>query len=365
MEIILRSVLFLVWIQYNYNLHACIFVRYCAFAYMKWCHWQYINFDSKFNFFSAMIVMPQSKGITQLMLFEYLFRINVNSQNFLYFFLFISTDFNKWIAGIVVSIFTSKMRFVWYATMQLCSIPVWCNTDLCITWQNLLRIRVSVSSVRSQNNRNKIFVKWITLFCIQCVTFYFCIEMHCLNVKMVSISLKLKFFFPFLVSFEYFRHAIRLLLDKWGIENTNDLVVDETVDEFESTRFNDVPYHSNQRPQQPTYFTESPNAIPTDGYHHNFDGGYKYPNPNDHTVPSQPYPPPTSQFPPYPPTSQLPPTQHANVPNNNNGYLPRNAYTVNHNNRNLNPHNGVESYWPPSLPAAPGVSSFSYSINQR
>lgn len=126
------------------------------------------------------------------------------------------------------------------------------------------------------------------------------------------------------------RHTIRLLLDKWGLENVNDLIVDETVDDFEATRFNDIPIYDPKLPdphQTPT-FTDPPSAVPTDSYHH-FDNGYNYPNPNKvHTVgpPMHPAPPPASTA----------------------GYLPTNhGYTVNH--------PGANRYW----------SGFSYSINQR
>lgn len=123
------------------------------------------------------------------------------------------------------------------------------------------------------------------------------------------------------------RHAVRLLLEKWGVDNVNDLIVDETVDDFEATRFNDIPLYDQKPPspnQTPT-FTELPNAVPTDGFHH-FDGGYNYPNPNKVHTAAPPPPPPAS------------------TP----GYLPTNAYTVNHN-------PGADRYW----------SGFSYSINQR
>lgn len=126
------------------------------------------------------------------------------------------------------------------------------------------------------------------------------------------------------------RHTIRLLLDKWGIDNVNDLIVDETVDDFEATRFNDIPSFDQKPPnpnQIPT-FNGSPNAVPTDGFHH-IDGGYNYPNPNK--VQTSAVPPP----------AQPQPVSTA-------GYLPTNAYTVNHN-------PGADRYW----------SGFSYSINQR
>lgn len=132
-----------------------------------------------------------------------------------------------------------------------------------------------------------------------------------------------------------YRHTIRLLLDKWGIDNVNDLIVDETVDDFESTRrFNDIPLYDQKPPdpnQTPTY-NELPNAVPTDGFHH---FGYSYPNPNKvNTVR------PTQSHEPQPPP---PPSAPAATP-----YLPTNGYTVNHN-------PGANRYW----------SGFSYSINQR
>lgn len=132
-----------------------------------------------------------------------------------------------------------------------------------------------------------------------------------------------------------------MLLDKWGIDNVNDLIVDETVDDFEAPRFNDIPWFDQKPPdphQTPT-FTELPNAVPGDGgYHHIGDAGYNYPNPNKmHTV--APPPPP----PPLPPVHPAPP-----APSSTAGYLPTNAYTVNHN-------PGANRYW----------SGFSYSINQR
>lgn len=130
-----------------------------------------------------------------------------------------------------------------------------------------------------------------------------------------------------------------MLLDKWGIDNVNDLIVDETVDDFEATRFNDIPFFQQKPPdphQTPT-FTEPPNVGPTpdDVYHNHNDGGgnngYNYPNPNNvHTVAPHPMPP-----------APAPPSSTA-------GYLPANAYTINHN-------PGANRYW----------SGFSYSINQR
>lgn len=119
-----------------------------------------------------------------------------------------------------------------------------------------------------------------------------------------------------------------MLLDKWGIENVNDLIVDETVDDFEAPRFNDIPFYDQKPPdphQTPTY-TELPHPVPTEGSHH-FDGGYNYPNPNrpNTIAPSPPAPPPSTA-----------------------GYLPNNGYTVNHN-------PGANRYW----------SGYSYSINQR
>lgn len=146
------------------------------------------------------------------------------------------------------------------------------------------------------------------------------------------------------------RHTIRLLLDKWGIDNVNDLIVDETVDDFESTRrFNDIPLFDQKPPdpnQTPT-FNDLPNAVPTDGFHH-LDGGYNYPNPNkvNTAAPpaSQPQPQP-SYLPPPPPSPSVPSSSPAATPG---GYLPTNGYTVNHN-------PGADRYW----------SGFSYSINQR
>ncbi|XP_055318359.1 protein spaetzle 5 isoform X2 [Sitodiplosis mosellana] len=135
-------------------------------------------------------------------------------------------------------------------------------------------------------------------------------------------------------------HTIRLLLDKWGIDNVNDLIVDETVDDFEATRrFNDIPLFDQKPPdpnQTPT-FNDLPNAVPTDGFHH-FDGGYNYPNPNKmHTAVPQPQPPPSHPSPSLPSPASKP-----------GGYLPTNGYTVNHN-------PSADRYW----------SGFSYSINQR
>lgn len=147
------------------------------------------------------------------------------------------------------------------------------------------------------------------------------------------------------------RHTIRLLLDKWGIDNVNDLIVDETVDDFESTRrFNDIPLFDQKPPdpnQTPT-FNDLPNAVPTDGFHH-FDGGYNYPNPNkvNTAAPpsSQPQPQPPPSYLPPPPSPPSAPSSPAATPGS---YLPNNGYTVNHN-------PGADRYW----------SGFSYSINQR
>lgn len=144
------------------------------------------------------------------------------------------------------------------------------------------------------------------------------------------------------------RQQIRLLLDKWGIDNVNDLIVDETVDDFETTRFNDIPWFNDQKPPDPHQtpaFTELPNAVPGDGgYHHVGDAGYNYPNPNKvHTVAPPATPPPPLSPPLLPPVHQAPP-----APSSTAGYLPNNAYTVNHN-------PGANRYW----------SGFSYSINQR
>ncbi|XP_031640226.1 protein spaetzle 5 isoform X2 [Contarinia nasturtii] len=122
----------------------------------------------------------------------------------------------------------------------------------------------------------------------------------------------------------YPSQAIRLLLDKWGVDNVDNLIVDETIDDFEATRFNDIPPFDQKPPEpnQPPTFTERPNAVSTDGFHQ-IDRGYDYPNPNKvHTV----APPPASTT----------------------GYLPTNGYTVNHN-------PGADRYW----------SGFSYLINQR
>lgn len=121
------------------------------------------------------------------------------------------------------------------------------------------------------------------------------------------------------------RHTIRLLLEKWGIDNVNDLIVDETVDDFEATRFNDIPLFDQKppNPHQTPPFADLPNAVPTDAFRHNDGTGYNYPNPNKVPTPAQP-PAPTP------------------------GYLPTNGYTVNH-----NPNS--DRYW----------SGFSYSIHQR
>lgn len=54
------------------------------------------------------------------------------------------TERNVWI---IVSVFTPKMWFIRPKTVLFCAIPVGCNTDLCITWKNLLWIRTAVSSV--------------------------------------------------------------------------------------------------------------------------------------------------------------------------------------------------------------------------
>lgn len=64
------------------------------------------------------------------------------------------------------------------------------------------------------------------------------------------------------------RHTIRQLIQKWGYENANDLIVDETIDEFESTKFNQV---------QQTNFFNSPFGPQQNSFQ--FDEGYKYPNP--------------------------------------------------------------------------------------
>lgn len=125
-----------------------------------------------------------------------------------------------------------------------------------------------------------------------------------------------------------YRHTIRLLLEKWGIDNVNDLIVDETVDDFEATRFNDIPLFDQKppNPHQTPILNELPNAVPTDGFHHNDGAGYSYPNPNPNNKEQTPIQPPV-------------PTP---------GYLPTNGYTVNHN-------PGSDRYW----------SGFSYSIHQR
>lgn len=65
-----------------------------------------------------------------------------------------------------------------------------------------------------------------------------------------------------------YRHTIRQLIQKWGYENANDLIVDETIDEFESTKFNQV--------QQPNLLN-SPLGPQQNSFQ--FNEGYKYPNP--------------------------------------------------------------------------------------
>lgn len=123
-----------------------------------------------------------------------------------------------------------------------------------------------------------------------------------------------------------------MLLDKWGIDNVNDLIVDESVDEFEAPRFPNKPSYNptvpvpDPNPNQTPTFTEPPNAVSTEDYHHPYNGGYEYPNPNNvHT------------------TVPPPPPQPSTV-----GYLPTNGYTINHN-------PGANRYW----------SGYSYTINQR
>lgn len=145
------------------------------------------------------------------------------------------------------------------------------------------------------------------------------------------------------------RQQIRSLLDRWGIDNVNDLIVDETIVDFEAPRSDDIPWFNDQKPPDPHHpptFTELPNTVPGDGgYHHVGDAGYNYPNPNKvHSAPSPASPPPSPLSPPLlPPVHQAPP-----APSSTAGYLPNNAYTVNHN-------PGANRYW----------SGFSYSINQR
>lgn len=85
----------------------------------------------------------------------------------------------------------------------------------------------------------------------------------------------------------HFSQTIRYLLQKWGTDNVNDLIVDETIDNFESTRVNGIPFFNNlptrptaQTPQTPNQFTDTPNTLPTDGGFHHFNDGYNYPNPN-------------------------------------------------------------------------------------
>lgn len=64
-------------------------------------------------------------------------------------------------------------------------------------------------------------------------------------------------------------HTIRQLIQKWGNQNANDLIVDESVEEFESTRMNTQ--------FQMTNFFNSPFGPQHNSFQ--FDEGYKYPNP--------------------------------------------------------------------------------------
>lgn len=129
-------------------------------------------------------------------------------------------------------------------------------------------------------------------------------------------------------------------MEKWGIENVNDLIVDETVADFEANHVDGTPFYNNP-PTRPT--SQTPNAGNDGGFHH-FNGGYDYPNPNK-------------------PTASTPRNY-----GNNNGYLPTTGYTIHHNN-NPNRQNGIDRYWQATAtviqqpPVA--VSGFSYTINQR
>lgn len=97
-------------------------------------------------------------------------------------------------------------------------------------------------------------------------------------------------FFPIFVFFfphHIFSQAIRYLLQKWGTDNVNDLIVDETIDNFEMIRVNGVPFFNNNNlPTRPTaQTTQTSNPPPTDssGFDH-FNSGYNYPNPNNNVI---------------------------------------------------------------------------------
>lgn len=145
------------------------------------------------------------------------------------------------------------------------------------------------------------------------------------------------------------------MLQRWGVDNVNDLIVDESVDDFDSNRKTPIyPQNPNnpedgeyppnsQNPHTPTYITETPNTVSTDSFHH-FHDGYNYPNPNK-------------------PNTIAPPPSTTTA-----GYLPTSGFNFVQNNHHFN-QNEVDRYWRASAtviqPPPIAISSFSYSINQR
>lgn len=76
------------------------------------------------------------------------------------------------------------------------------------------------------------------------------------------------------------------MIQKWGYENANELIVDETIDEFESTKFNQGQFHNhnhiNNNPNvnlnnNNNNFFNSPFVPQHNSFQ--FSEGYKYPNP--------------------------------------------------------------------------------------
>lgn len=83
----------------------------------------------------------------------------------------IYSDACEWNICNIIPFFTSKMWTLWNATMQLCTIIIWCNACVCVTRQNILWICAKLSSVSKQ------FFYWILLL------FYWMHVSDCLPFK--------------------------------------------------------------------------------------------------------------------------------------------------------------------------------------
>lgn len=76
-------------------------------------------------------------------------------------------------------------------------------------------------------------------------------------------------------------HIVRRLIDKLGVENANDLIVDESIEEFDDTRTTQAPPGPQNFYDPPPPVQHQPQSPPGQDPYNQFGSGYSYPNPNE------------------------------------------------------------------------------------